>query len=188
MPTPFRTATAGFTRDIGALTGVLRALPKDVQKRILAPAVKAACQPIEVAAKRFARRSEDTGALRQSIATKVKAYPTGVVVGLVGPRRDYFVRGRKVTAFGAILGRKELRRPANYAHLVEFGHRIAVGGRLKREDGRGRAATGTEGGFVPARPFIRPAVITTRAAQQAAFDSAIAAGLARETRRLTRAA
>ena len=183
----YRQASVGWARDVSDLSAALRGLAsKDTQVKILERAVGAACQPILVAAKRYAKRSEDTGALRDSLTVKTVGYrSSGKAVGLVGPDRAYRVRGKKVGALGALLGiaKGGVRRPANYAHLVEFGHRIAKGGRLSRLDGRGSKGTGTDGGWVAAKPFLRPAVITTRVQQAAAFEQAVAAGLDAALRR-----
>ena len=205
-----RNTTVGWVRGIDDLRAALRGIPQDIATEVLEEGVRAACQPILEAARQFAERSEDTGALKASLTMKTKAYPNnGKAVGLVGPDRAYFVAGRKVGPLGALHG--GARRPANYAHLVEYGHRIALGGSLRPqytlnlvETGgyskngkplkrwkRGSIktrATGRAGGMVAAKPFIRPAVITTRLEQHAAFEAAIAKGLDRRLRKYQRAA
>lgn len=158
-----------------ALTSALRAIPADIRTEILARGTKEAIQPIKIAAKRYAKRSEATGALRESITDKVKSYPENAkAVGLVGPDRQYYARGKRVSAFGALLSGKARRRPANYAHLVENGH-VAVAPRKGTSRRKGSA---TVAGWVPARPFIRPAVLTTSAEQSAAFTRGLEKGLA----------
>ena len=216
MPAP-RKASVGWVRGSEDLLAALRGIRSvDAQERILLKAVRAACEPILIAAKRFAKRSEQTGALRDSLTIKIAAYRNGekvTVVGLVGPDRQYRSRGKVVRALGALIAAAggDLRRPANYAHLVEYGFRIAMGGSLRgkynltlvgtgRYSAKGKeikrwkrgalvqAATGREGGFVPGKPFLRPAVITTRGQQAAAFERGVADGLARELAKLQRAA
>jgi hypothetical protein len=184
-----RKASVGWSRDVDDLREVMRRLcsPKE-QADILERGVKAACEPILSAAKMFAQRSEQTGALRDSLTIKTVKYSNrgkATAVGLVGPDREYRVNGKKAgklaTLFAATKG--QARRPANYAHLVEYGHRIAKGGTLTRKNGRGSKGTGTEGGFVPAKPFLRPAVITTRTQQHAAFEKAVGDALDRALRK-----
>jgi hypothetical protein len=161
---------------VDALTGALRALPEDMRTRTLAAGMKALLQPIKIAAKRFAKRSEDTGALRESITEKVVSYPEQArVVGLVGPDRHYYSHGIRIkTGFGRLLA-KNKRRPANYAHLVEYGH-VSVKPR-KGTSRRKKNAIVTKKEFVPAKPFLRPAVLTTQSQQADAFAEGIARGL-----------
>ncbi len=114
------------------------------------------------AAKGFAVASEDTGALQTSLTTKTVNYPeAGKVLGLMGPARGKFVGRKKSknklgTFFAAVSG--TLSQPSRYAHLVENGH-VAKNGK-----------------FVPPKPFIRPAVTTTMAEQEAGFNEGIATG------------
>lgn len=53
----------------------------------------------------------ETKALRKSIGSKVKVFPSGVAVAIVGPRTHYKLIGPD----------GKVRRPVKYAHLVEFG-------------------------------------------------------------------
>lgn len=117
-------------------------------------AVSLAATPIVSAAKRYAERSKDTGALQASIGKVVKVYKhSGVALAVVGPRRGAQFKGR-----------------ANIAHLIEYGWRKvkAKTGTLKRTSGRqagtaarskvtGKRGEGVEAGRVEGRPFIRPA-------------------------------
>lgn len=202
---PYRKPSVGLARSFDDLRSVLRAISKDLAAEVLEEGVRAACQPILVAAKRYAKRSEATGALRDSLTIKTVAYEgSGKAVGLVGPDRAYRVKGRKVGKLGALFGalRGDIRRPANYAHLVEYGHAIAKGGSLRpkynttlvgigqfsskgkelkrwKRTGISAPAKGTVGGHVPAKPFLRPAVVTTRSQQHAAFEGAVGKGLDR---------
>jgi len=211
-----RSASHEWSRGIEDLKAVLRGItdPKR-QARMLEAGIKAAADPLLVAAKRFAKRSEDTGALRDSLTIKTDSYPTPghpVAVALVGPDRGYRVKGRKINGVAALLAAKKglLRKPANYAHLIEFGHAIAVGGSLRDTHelklvGTGRyslktgkelkrwkkgavktRATGRSAGFVPPRPFIRPATMLTKGKQNTEFAKALEKEMARELSRLTR--
>lgn len=181
-------------------------LAKDMRERTLERGMRGLVAPIVVAAKRFARRSRDTGALEASITDKIKVYPgTNTVVGLVGPDRDYYSRGRKVKGRLSRALAKNQRKPANYAHLVEYGHVAAAGGALRHQynhelvkTGKGNlrrwkkttikeVAKGRAVGFVPPKPFIRPAVLTTSAQQSEGFYRGIERGFSAAVRREERA-
>lgn len=166
-----------------ALSDALQAFPREMRNKILRTAMEEAVEPIKVAAKRYARRSRDTGATEASLDKKVINYPhDGVAVGMVGPTRDYF-KGKK--KLGRTDDRRGSEQPARRFHLLEFGHNIVVGGSsrdkfklalvetgkfskngkpIKRWKRAGVAskAPGRVVGFVPARPILRPAVETTR--------------------------
>ncbi len=207
-------ASVGWARDADDLRAALRGVSNDVKTKILKDAVGAACEPILAAAKNFAKHSERTGALRSSLVMKVVGYPaTAKAVGMVGPDRKYYHNGAAVQGLTALFAgrRGELRRPANYAHLVEFGHRVAHGGTLRDKHkltlvGTGRygskgnelkrwkkgevteKAKGIAGGTVAPKPFLRPAVVSTRSQQHAAFIAAVGKGLDSSLRRNNRAA
>ncbi len=189
---------------MGALSAALQGIPEDMRNKILVQGVARACKPIERAAKQNAKSSQDTGALRNSITTKTVGYAKdGKAVGLVGPARGYFTGGKKSGKLGRLLGKNVM--PSKYAHLVEYGHRIAVGGSLrpvyKIERTRGGAnnkmryrktniiseAKGREAGFVAARPFIRPAVMNTHGEQSNGFYQGIAEGFEKSRARLVKA-
>jgi HK97 gp10 family phage protein len=82
-------------------------------KAMMRKAMRAGSAPIRKRAK--ATTPRDTGNLHASIAVKVKQYPSGVTVGIVGPRAK-FTRTR--TRKG--VKRKEVI-DAFYAHMVEGG-------------------------------------------------------------------
>lgn len=166
---------------LGALTAALRALPEDMRQRTLAAGVKEAIMPIQVAAKRFAKRSEETGALRESITNKVVNYPQNVkCVGLVGPDWAYYSRGKKVKGALSRLLSINQRRPASYAHLIEYGH-VSV---APKKGSSRRKGTATTTGFVPAKPFIRPAVATTLGQQAEGFFRGVGKSFAAAARKL----
>lgn len=71
-------------------------------------AVRAACAPFRKAMKAKAPRRD--GALKRSIYTKLKTYPSGGVIGITGPRYEW-VAGMT----------SEAVNPGKYAHLVEYG-------------------------------------------------------------------
>jgi hypothetical protein len=144
------------------LSACLLAIGEDMRAKVLEAGVKAAVAPILAAARIYAIASEDTGALRASLTSKTGNFPeTGKAYGMVGPARGKFVGNRRSKSklgnlYAAASG--TLQQPSKYAHLVEYGH-IAHNGK-----------------YVPAKPFIRPAVITTQAEQEIAFYEGIAAG------------
>lgn len=172
-----KSATYRHVAGMNDLTKVMQALPDDMRTKTLAEGMKALLEPILVSARRYAKRSRDTGALQSSLVKKVVNYKdTGKCVGLVGPDRNYYSKGRKIKGALTMLLAKDRRRPANYAHLVEFGH-IAVTPR-KGKTLRKKNATVAKGkGFVPAKPFLAPAVVTTRAKQSAEFTRGLAKGM-----------
>lgn len=156
-----------------------------VQNTVLRAAIRKACGPLAKAAKQNAptrkRRAKDgpTGLLKKSIGFRVVRTKRGVIVGLVGSRRRFM----------GYAGKKK-RVPANYAHLVEFGHRIAVGGKLLRieQPGKRRRSQANEtivgsSGFVPGRPFMRPAWTAGKRQAQETIRNEVRLGIARIAKR-----
>lgn len=177
-------ATAKLVKGTENLTAALRALTQGMRQEVLLEGMRELCKPIEVAAKRFAKRSEDTGALRASITIKTVNYPkNGKAVGLIGPDRAVRRGKNKAGRLGQIFA--GARRPSKYAHLVEYGH-VAVapkkGTSLKKKTAS-VATGGKAGGFVPAKPFIRPAVATTKAQQEQGFHRGLERGWNRIVKR-----
>lgn len=123
-------------------------------RRIMRPAVTKALVPINKAAKRKA--PVETGLLKKSIGTRVKTYArAGIVWGGVAPRSGY----KTVDEDG------RSRDPVNYAHLVELGH-MAYGNV-----------------YIPARPFLRPAIDTQRSKALAIVRTMVKVGIEKEARR-----
>jgi HK97 gp10 family phage protein len=180
---------------------MLRELPGAVQKNVASAALKKAAAPIVSIAKGLA--PQRTGALKKSITSIIKAYPKqGKVVAIIGPDNDYYAGKKRVKKGG---DRRGTERPASYAHLVEFGHAVAKGGSLRpqynlklvtgknykgklvRRWKRGTIKTAAKGhaaGNVPAKPFLRPAVLQGTAPAQAALEEGFATGIEREIKRL----
>lgn len=158
---------------------VVRELPDETQKKVLAVAVRKAAAPLVSAAKMFAGRSVRTGALRESITAIVKKGKGGGVYAVVGPARGYFRRG---VALKAGDDAKGADMPANYAHLVEFGH-VAV---ARRRGTSRRKRTAIELGFVPARPFMRPALLAAQDAMANAFAAGVDSGITQAVKRLAK--
>ncbi len=120
------------------LSDRLHALPEALGGPVLERSVRAGAELIRADA--AARAPRATGKLARSIALWTLDVSRDHVSVAVGLRR------------------------LPYAHLVEFGHRMVIGGRLgaRRAIRRGPRAGqvtggGREVGFVAARPFLRPA-------------------------------
>ncbi len=153
---------------IGQVVLNLQSVDKNVRKKLLRKAITKATQPVAKAAKRGARdvvnqvaandevgqAMKSSGLMAKSIGSKVKTYPSGVVVGLVGPRSG-FNRQVGVRKRGAKIGQPINVDPIFYAHLVEYGTR------------RSRA-----------KPFMRPAWDQTKDQAQAAIVSVLTDGIA----------
>jgi HK97 gp10 family phage protein len=130
------------------LIDLLRTLP---EKQIL-PAVNKGMRAVGSKtirdAKKYLKRNHglDTGQMKKSLGVrKIKTYKReGRVVMYIGPRRG----------FGIVKKNGKKHDPFYIAHLVEFGHRIAVGASGRPENG----PVATVGGIVRPRPFLRPAV------------------------------
>lgn len=100
----------------------LREVDKRVARKVLPKGIRAGAKVLAKVAK--AEAPVDTGTLRKSMWTRVKSYQGGKrVQAIVGPRRFKYANGKN---------------PANYAHLVELGHRVANRGKLLRVQGKGK--------------------------------------------------
>lgn len=185
----------------------LRNLRQSIQNKHMRRAVTKSARVVAAAVS--ARAPVESGALKKSIGYRVYTMKTGKGVGaVIGPKRDFKVQvGQAATRTRAvrlrILSKKQLaagatgaaRCPAKYAHLVEFGHRVAVGGTLsrrvgwrrrqiaaksKRTDLRGK---GRHAGNVAARPFLRPAWDASLGEIRSLIRRELAAGIAEEAKK-----
>lgn len=160
------------------LLQTLQGISASVRAEILGPAVVAAAKPIQIAIRGFAPRA--TGALAESIAIKGIANKyTGTAAALIGPSLEAVRKQLGLSHAGWRAHRKEhpVDTPVRYAHLIEYGHIIAKGGSLTPQYNLVRTlvvtkkgktvarfkrgtikteAKGHAGGFVLARPFMRP--------------------------------
>lgn len=95
--------------------------------------------------------------LKKSIGQKVKTYKSGVVVGIVGPRKGFRAEIGKRVRKGkkSNVGDPIYADPVNYAHLVELGTKHSK-----------------------AQPFLRPALEESKDEIRAIFAEEIRAGLA----------
>jgi HK97 gp10 family phage protein len=127
------------------LRAVLNELGPRIERKITRGAMGAAAGPIVKAARKNARARKITGGLAKSAGKRVKTYTKDGVV---------FVAAGYLWKQGGY-----------HSHLVEFGHRIAKGGTLKR---LGKHATGASKvtklrgvgkvvGRVPGYPILAPA-------------------------------
>jgi HK97 gp10 family phage protein len=116
----------------------LQGLPARVSKQIAIEAMSKAVEPVVAAARTLVPVGE-TGGLKRSLGFAVRQYRKGrVTYGIIGARRGYGVPDPS-----AKTGQTE---PANYAHLVEYGHAVA----------------GDALAFVEPSPFLRPAWDATK--------------------------
>lgn len=169
----------------GELSAVLQQIPQDLREKVMKPAMVRAVQPVKVAAKRFAKRSEDTGALRASIDHKVVNYRKGAItVGMVGASTGYFKKGRKL---GKNSNRRGANSPSKYSHLVEYGY-YAVSPERGKTLRKGTARLAKRGRtWVPAKPFLRPAIETTKTQVANELVNSIGKGIENTRRRMVKA-
>lgn len=171
--------SASYRKTITGLDGIskiLRGLPETMQTLILADGVEAAAKPIERAAKRLV--PVRTGALRMSIGHKVvRGKNAPFAMALIGPDRGSYRGGQRIAKGSDSRGAD---KPVNYAHLVEFGH-IAV---KPRKGTSLRKKSAQTVGFVPARPFLRPAVIAAEVESINALAQGISSGIEKARVRL----
>lgn len=118
------------------LAKALRDLKSSVANDAAVYALEQATQPM-VEAARALTPTGDTGGLKRSIGMVIRKYKN-VVFCVIGPRRGFGVPDPSKKS-----GRTE---PANYAHLVEYGHAVA----------------GDATGWVEGNPFMRPAFESTK--------------------------
>ena len=150
-------ALKAFARTVGTLS-------MSNQMPVLKAGMAAAIRPIRDDAK--SRAPVDEGDLRAAMADKVIGYPDEAnVIGLVGVSKGFFGHGKRG---------KGKKRPANYAHLVEFGHRSVHGGgalpnygskvkgvwNAKNKGLSIRNKTIKATSYVAGRPFLDPAFQT----------------------------
>lgn len=109
--------------------------------KVMRPAVTAGAKLVNKTAKRTVARN--TKLLQKSIGQKVKTYrQSGVVVGIVGPRKDV---------------RTADQNPVKYAHIVERG-RKGVTVRRKRVLANAARVFGKHVRPAAAQPFLAPAL------------------------------
>lgn len=159
------------------IRATLRKLPEETQKKVMAVALRRATGPLIAAAKANVPRR--TGALRDSIAAVVKKGSRGGSYVVVGPARGYFSGGKRL---GKGESAKGADAPANYGHLVEFGHHAVSPGKGTSR----RKKTANTIRFIAARPFLRPALASSQSAVGDQLAAGIAAGIAQALKRIVK--
>ncbi len=159
-------------REIAKALGMMN---QRMHKKVLRGAFQSALRPALNEVRREA--PVESGALRDSYKIRIKAYPPFVFVGKVWPDKKFvigFIPG------SGLAGHE--RRPINYAHLVEGGHRIVTGGSAARRGKKRdrKKHKGTISGWVPPNPFVRRAWATTKQEQIRRFRKAFLRGARRE--------
>ena len=172
-------ANASKLVGLSEIRAVLKTLPSELRVKVMAVALKRAARPLVDAAKGFAARSVKTGALQNSITSLVKKGRGGDSYALVGPSRDYFRGGKKLKKNAV---RSGADKPANYAHLVEYGHHAATGAKGGSRRGKSTASAA----WVPAKPFMRPAVAAAQSAIAGELAEGVSEGIALTLKRIVK--
>jgi len=153
-------------------------LPEKVFRRHVGKSANKAMTPVSREAKKLAPK--DSGDYRKSIGKKKRSYTRNKVVWVgVGPRRN--------------------KSHGSLAHLIEFGHRMVVGGTVARSETTGRMRSrgktdaarrdartgkGSVVGFVPARPHLRPAMRKHRHKVLSLYRTGLEQGILTEARKV----
>ena len=173
------------------LRAALAALPQKTLDKVVPQALTAVSKPIIAAARRnlTSHGLKGSGFLKKSIGKVIrkggKYRARGNVLLVIGARSpgQGATPGSGKWVFVDAKGKKHV--PANYAHLIELGHRIAKGGKLTRKTRSGvRVGVGTSGGRVQAFPFLRPALDSNRSRAVRDFGDRAWKGIKREAAKL----
>lgn len=170
-------------------------LKRAVQNRVLRKAVRAGSAPCVRAAKRGGTFNDVTGVLRKSATVKIQTFSSGITSAIIGPKNKVSSAVDLGSHNFKKKNRSVSRNPALYAHLVELGHRIAIGqsGRsqknfvLKRRGVdwvKAGKSTGSSGGFVAPRPFMLNAFNASKSQQLSALTSKFEAEVIAEAAKL----
>ena len=135
-----------------SLVGNLASVKPAVVRQAVRAAIVTATAPLIAEIKRSVH-TDESGALRRSIGRKVKTYASsGTVTAAIGPRSGF------KTTYETNRGKKVLRNPTKYAHLVEGGTKAhAIPGWKQPHPG------------AKAKPFIEPVYKTQQARVQEVF-------------------
>lgn len=148
---------------------MLEQLPARTQANVIVVAVGEAAKPLVRLAK--ANVIVRTGALKRSIIHVVRRYPrSGKVLAIIGPDAHFYRAGKRVRR-GDFRGAD---KPSKYAHLVEFGYHVRKG--LKNKNSKTV--------WVPAKSFLRVAVMQGGDVAAVAFERGVVKGLDREISKL----
>lgn len=172
MPTSQQTISEPVS-GMAQIERILNGVADDVRTELAAKGVGAVGERIENAARAFAPMK--SGALKASLGTRVIRNPERAkAVAIVGPRRGRFVGGSQLAK-----GIRGGDQPSKYAHLEEFGH-VTV---QSRKGGTLRKGTARKVGFVPARPFMRPATMLITPAAAGIMADVIGNGIINSVKR-----
>lgn len=155
--------------NIAGAIGMLERLGPEVVNKVLPKACRAGATPQAKAARAFLRKvtKKRTGLLGRSLAIRT-VRKQGRVLAVVLPRKG----------FGGITAQGKKVYPLKYSHLVELGHRIALGPSGRSENffvlkhsrrNKFYGLPATVGGFVKPRPFLKPAFDSTTVAALVQF-------------------
>lgn len=152
-------------------------LKRGVRNKVLRRANQASAKPAKDSAKKTASFTDRSGLLRRSLIAKTRTYRnTGAAVTVIGADRNVtgYYRGRR-------------RVPANYAHLVELGHKFPGQGlrrQLRLRTNQQGQAPQTTGGMVAGRPFLAPALESNVSSALAIFEAKFKQGVDSEVAKL----
>ena len=185
MPFAIKAEVKGVEEAIEALAQIKRS----IANRILRTAMRKAAKPIWDAAK--SNVAVETGLLKKSLFAKVKTYPSGVTVAVVGPRKGFKMAATKgVRKAGSATAKRfaksQGRNPTKYAHLVEGGtkpHALGSGSRLtlgRKSYTRAGPQSGRRHPGARAQPFLKPAMDANVGQAKEIIIATINAELAKE--------
>jgi HK97 gp10 family phage protein len=147
----------GEIRGLADLIRKLDVLKPALAKKYLRKAMRTATSIANKAAKTNVATGPDaTGQTKRSLGTKVKVYPSVVVVGVVEPR----------AGFTAVRPGGQTHDPRKTAHLLERGTKLR------------RTKAGANRGAMPARPFLLPAFTANEGRIVQVFEAVIDEALA----------
>lgn len=115
---------------------------------------------------------EGAKVIRTAMKRKAPRGPTGHLKKAIRAKKAKRYQRHNPSAWAAVD-----RKRAPHAHLVENGHRLVKGGKL----GKGGRVVGN----VPARPFVRSAVVETKGKVRAVLVKGFSRGLAAVRRKRT---
>lgn len=179
MANPTTVAFRGFDE----ISALLKELPAAMRADVLEGALVKASRPIQRAMSAKAPRR--TGALKRSIAVKgISSKAKGTAAALIGPDRNYYQGGKRLKK-GA--DRRGADKPANYAHLVEFGHYSGTSSEGFGAFAKGtslRKGTATPRSFIRPKPFMRPGFAAGLPQSEAILEREVVASIERVRSRM----
>jgi HK97 gp10 family phage protein len=194
-------AIKGEVKGVAPLLLAMSNVKRSVTNRIARASILKGARIIRAAARKFLRPGHgyESGLLRKSIDVVIRTYKTGVTLAIIGPRTGMKQRVVVGGGRGALLSAKGSSRvmrrrghhvrtedPTRIAHLVEYGtqpHAVGKGSQRVRRVLFIFSRAGVQRGWVhpgtDPRPFMRPALASTKAQVAAAVQAGMMADLAR---------